>query len=158
MAILELMQSSRAHWAIDALALAMLVVIPLSMVSFSIVKFFRQTRLHLWLQVAISVVMGVFLLAFELSIRIVGWREQAEVSPYYESYLLALLFLHLLCAVPAVGLWYYTLYKALKEFSFSAKPGKYSMMHRRMGWVSYLFLLMANLTGYGFYYLAFIAE
>lgn len=120
------------------------------------VKIHRYS-LHRFLQMAISLVMGVWLIFFELDVRIIGWRSYAQHSPFYDSWLFPALMLHVCFAIPFVLMWFSTLYGALKNFKKSAMSPKYSMMHKRMGTGSLLAFLGTAVSGVLFYWLAFVA-
>jgi hypothetical protein len=46
----------------------------------------------------------------------------------------------------------------LKRFPSPAAPSVHSGLHKKLGWLSTMDLLLTSVTGLMFYYMAFIAE
>jgi hypothetical protein len=51
-----------------------------------------------------------------------------------------------------------TVVLGLRWFGWSAKPNRHSRKHRVLGWISAAFMLMTTVTGWVFYYTAFVAN
>ena len=149
---------SRAPLSVDSLALAMLLVIPLMILSIYLVRGKKLYLVHKWIQTLLGLGLAAILLVFEIKMRLIGWRDYAEDSPYYDSFVLPSLVLHLLVAVPTFFLWIFTIVGAWKNFQSSPKPSKYSMIHKRMARLSAGLMILTTLTGWLFYGLAFIAS
>ena len=149
-------QLSRAPIIIDLMAVALAFILPLLASSILLVKK-RRYRAHKWLQCAIGASMGAMLLVFEYEMRTMGWREIAEDSPYYETYVMPALILHLIFAIPTFLLWVLVIFGARKNFEKSPKPSKYSMIHMRMGRLAFYLSFGTGFTAWLFYWLAFVA-
>lgn len=148
---------SRAPISLDILALVLLILLPLQIISLLLLKGKRSYRGHMIMQVIMTAILGPALIAFEIQIRISGWRHLAELSPYYDNWVLPALLFHLIWAIPAVLLWIVAIYGAFKNFGLSPRPGRYSMIHKRMGRLAVLTMVGTGLSGWLFYWLAFIA-
>lgn len=147
---------SRAPIIIDLMAVLLLFVLPAIGLSIFLVKK-RFYRSHKYIQLGIGILMGTVLMFFEYEMRTMGWRDYAEDSPFYESYVMPVLVLHLLFAIPTFILWIVTIYGAVKNFDKSPKPSKYSMIHKRMGRLVGYLSIGTTLTAWLFYYLAFVS-
>src|SRR5262245_10326998 len=102
---------TRGSLMLDVVFLAMFVVTPLLAASVALVKRRQQYALHKRLQIAMAAVLLVAVLLFEIDIRVNGWEERAEPSPYFDADHkwscpagIALI-VHLSFAVPTLVLW-----------------------------------------------------
>lgn len=152
---------TRASLMLDVVFLAMFLVVPVLMVSISIVKRGRYA-LHKQIQLVLGTVLLVAVVAFEADMRFfTDWKELAKPSPYYQSEgwspVWTSLSVHLAFAVPAALLWAYVIVQALRKFSRPPVPGAHSAAHKRWGWLAAICMFMTAVTGWIFYYLAFVA-
>ena len=154
---------SRGSLMLDVVFLAMFVVVPLLAVSIYLTKIRRRHDLHKKLQLIMASVLLVAVLLFELDIRLNGWEQRAAPSPYFDpahkwSCPAGIsLIIHLSFAVPTLVLWIVVVTRALRNFSRPPQPGLHSRWHTRYGWAAALGMLFTALTGWLFYYLAFVA-
>jgi putative membrane protein len=154
---------ARGSLMLDVVFLAMFVVVPVLVVSIWLVRMQRRYQLHKTLQLITASVLLVAVLLFELDIRLHGWEERAEPSPFFsaaEKWSCPAgisLIVHLSFAVPTLLLWVYVVVQALRKFSRPAAPGPHSRSHARWGWAASVGMLMTAVTGWVFYYLAFVA-
>jgi len=154
---------SRGSLMLDVVAVAMLAIVPLLALSVYRVKFGRQYALHKKLQLAMAAVLLVAVLLFELDIRMNGWVERAVGSPYFDlqnkwSCPAGIgLIVHLCFAVPTLLLWILVVVQALRKFSRPPQPGPHSRWHARFGMTAAIGMLMTAVTGWVFYWLAFVA-
>jgi len=154
---------SRGSLMLDVVAVAMLAIVPLLALSVYRVKFGRQYALHKKLQLAMAAVLLVAVLLFELDIRMNGWVERAVGSPYFDlqnkwSCPAGIgLIVHLCFAVPTLLLWILVVVQALRKFSRPPQPGPHSRWHARWGMTAAIGMLMTAVTGWIFYWLAFVA-
>src|SRR5687768_2332853 len=152
-----LLSWSRAPIMMDVVALAMLAVLPVLTLSLWLVRRRRRYALHKRLQIGTAAVLAVALLLFEIDIRLNDWRPLAEPSPYYRTWLFPLLYVHLFFAISTTVLWIVTLITALREFPVPPRPGPASTRHRRLGRLAALGMYATSVTGWSFYWAAFIA-
>lgn len=119
--------------------------------------------MHKRVQVALAVILLVAVTLFELEMRIVGWRERAMPSPYWSTaawddpidYALGV---HLFFAIPTAVLWIFVVGQALRKFPKPPAPGEHSRSHRFWAPIASFEMLMTSLTGWVFYWLAFVAR
>jgi len=60
-------------------------------------------------------------------------------------------------AVPTLVLWIVVVVAALRKFSRPPAPGPHSRWHARWGMIAAVEMLMTAVTGWVFYWLAFVA-
>lgn len=147
---------SRASFVLDFIALAMAAVIPILVVSLYQVRQRRNYQLHKRIQILLGVVLGVAILVFELDMRLFGWRQYAEASPYYETLVYPALIFHLIFAIPTFFLWIYTLVMALRQH-IDTESGKPRFRHKFFGRLSAYGMIGTTLSGWLFFWLAFMA-
>lgn len=149
--------NSRGSLAIDVVVVGMAVILPLLTYSIYQVKVHKNYARHGRLQYVLGAILLVAVTFFELEVRIFGWRHLAKVSPYYDNWLFPSLYVHLVMAISATFLWIVTLWTAYKQFGWPPKPGAFSPRHRRLArWAAFT-MYGTTVTGYIFYYLAFVA-
>ncbi len=150
---------------LDVVVCALVLVVPLVLWSLYLVKFRRAYNAHRWWQVAITVIVLLAVVLFEIDIRQHGgW--QAIVNPpsrpprltgeRLDTVRLAL-WVHLVFAVSTPLLWGVTLTAAWRRFPRPPIPGAHSGWHKCLGWASVVDLVLTSVTGLVFYYLAFVA-
>ena len=154
---------TRGSLMLDVVFAAMFVVVPVLAASIYVVRWRRQYQWHKWLQVVTAVVLLVAVILFELDIRINGWEERAAPSPYFDPESkwtcpagLSLI-VHLSCAVPTLVLWVVVVVAALRKFASPAAPGPHSRWHARWGTFAAIGMFGTAVTGWLFYWLAFVA-
>ena len=148
---------TRGSLMLDLVTLAMGLVVPALAASIYLAKYARQYNTHKWLQIGLGITLLIAVFAFELDMRINGWEERAKESPYFDSYVRPVLWIHLFCAVPTALLWIYTIVQALRLYPDPPNPSTYSLEHVRGGWASAIGMFLTAFTGWIFYYLAFAA-
>jgi putative membrane protein len=153
---------TRGSLMLDVVFLAMFAVLPALAASIALVKR-GYYRTHKWLQVTLGIVLLVAIVAFELDMQIYGWRHRATESPYFSSDafwsspLGVSLAVHLFFAIPTALLWVYVIAMALWRFPANPLPNAYSHAHKKLGWLAALEMTFTALTGWLFYWMAFVA-
>ncbi len=149
--------SSRASFSLDFIVVVLAVFVPLLTVSIYAVRRRRAYALHKRMQIGLGVALGLAIILFELDIRMNGWRYLAEASPYYETWVMPSLVIHLMFALPALVLWFLTIFLAVKKFPQPVAPGAYSRSHKKLArWAAFAMYGTA-VTGWLFYWLAFVS-
>jgi len=155
---------TRASIMLDVVFLAMFAVVPAMAVSIYLVKYRRNYQLHKTIQLALGIVLLIAVAAFEIDMQfITEWELRAEPSPYFSlndkwgSVAGLALLVHLLFAVPTAVLWVITIVQALRNFPSPPYPNSYSPRHVLWGRAAAIEMLMTAVTGWVFYYLAFVA-
>lgn len=148
---------SRGSFILDFIVVAMALVLPVLAWSIWLVKSKKNLAFHKTIQIGLGLVLGLAIVAFELDMRINGWRHLAEPSPYYETWVFPSLLLHLCFAIPTLFLWTYTIFAGLKH-SIEKSWNKAREQHRKLGLASSYMMAGTTVTGWIFYYFAFIAS
>lgn len=153
---------TRGSFMLDLVFVAMFIVVPVMFWSIIQVRKHRRYERHRWVQTGLGLVLAAAVAAFEVDMRIHGWRDRAAPSPFWQDggwndwvdYSLAI---HLGFAIPNTFLWVYVIVQAWRHFPKPAQPNAYSQRHRTTAWLATLAMTMTAVTGWIFYYLAFIA-
>ena len=149
---------------LDFVVCALIVIVPLMLLSLWLVRFRRNYSAHKRLQIALGLILLAAVTAFEVDMRLHGGWENilaqqqlaeaafnakiAEVRPW--------LYLHLVFAVSTPLLWATTITLALQRFGADPAPGKHSRLHKTLGWASAIDVSLTSVTGLIFYYVAFV--
>ena len=172
---------TRASIMLDLVFLAMFAILPVLGWSIRQVRVHRRFGLHKRVQLTLGAILLVAVGLFEIDMRFVsGWRERAEPSAYYESvynadpvsqaicckvlglegvpgWVFRSLAIHLLFAVSNTMLWIFVIVRALRRFSDPPAPGGHSASHRFFGWLATWDMVLTAVSGWIFYWLAFVA-
>jgi putative membrane protein len=151
---------TRASIMLDIVFLAMFVVVPVLAWSIHLVRNRRNYQLHKQVQVTLGLVLLVAVTLFEIDMRFVtDWRARATASPHYAGGLVMnSLYVHLLFAVTTTILWVVVMARALRNIPSPPGPCRHSEWHKRWGWIAALDMLATSVTGWIFYWLAFVAS
>ena len=154
---------TRGSVMLDFVFVAMIAVVPILAVSVYLVKFRHKYHLHKQIQVVLGVVLLLTVTVFELDMRFgSGWKEFAEASPHYNgdewSLVWYSLIVHLCFAIPTPLLWIFVIVTALRKFHSPPAPGEHSRSHIFWARLASCGICLTAVTGWVFYYLAFIAE
>jgi hypothetical protein len=151
---------TRASLMLDVVFLAMFAVVPLMLWSICQVRYRRRYLLHKRMQLGLAGVLLVAVLAFEIDMRINGWQHRAELSPFFNSpvnWVKIALWVHLFFAIPTAIVWVYVVWHALRYIPDPPGPSRHSARHIRWAWIAAWEMVGTAVTGWLFYYLAFIA-
>jgi hypothetical protein len=171
---------TRASIMLDLVFVAMFAVVPV--LAWSVLQARRgRYSLHKRVQLALTAVLGLAIVLFEVDMRFVsGWRERAEPSPFYgdvetaspmwstlclklagmervPGWVFRALAIHLAFAVSTAAVWTWTVVRAFQRFPTPPAPSDYSPVHRRLGWIAAIDMTLTAVTGWIFYWLAFVA-
>lgn len=146
---------SRANFLMDFVVLAMAIIIPIMLASVVLVRYWKNYSLHRKIQIALGSVLGITLIVFEIDVRINGWRHLAASSPYYDTAVYPSLIVHLAFAIPTFFLWLVTIIGGIKYYRPDSDQG--TRFHKIMGRFSAVFMLGTAVTGWIFFWLAFVA-
>lgn len=143
----------------DVVVLAMFAVLPILSWSIYLVRYRRSYELHKRVQVTLGLVLLVVVVLFEMDIRMdSGWWQRAQSSPYYAGGVLRpWLGIHLCFSISTTVLWAVTIVEALRKFSDPAAPGPYSRRHKLLARLAAIGMYCTALTGWAFYWMAFVA-
>jgi putative membrane protein len=149
---------TRAPLVLDLLFLTMFVVVVVLAWSIYQVKYRRRYRLHKWVQVVLAVVLLAAICVFEWDIRAHGWQERAAgaIGSEASAIVKTALSIHLVFAVTTVVLWPIVIVRALRNYPIPTAPSEHSRWHIRWGWIAAIDMVMTSITGWIFYWLAFV--
>ena len=147
---------------LDVVALAMVAFVPALLWSVYLVVYRRRYALHKKIQLALGITLLITVALFEVDIRLGGWRHRSDASPYSghegsTDWVSVALAIHLCFAVSAALLWIVVIFRALREFPKPPAPAAHSAWHRRVGMAAAIDMACTAVTGWIFYYLAFVA-
>jgi putative membrane protein len=148
---------SRASLMMDIVALSMLAVIPILLFSSYSVRLRKKYSLHKRIQSTLGLILLVVVVLFEIDVRFNGWRQIAEVSPYYGMPLNVVLAVHLVFAVSTSVLWIATFFGAVRNIPSPPGPSKFSPAHRRLARFAVKGMVGTGITGWIFYWMAFVS-
>ncbi len=155
--------STRASIMLDVVFLAMFLVIPVMGWSIYQVKFRQKYDLHKKVQLSLGIVLLITVGLFEVDMQIfTDWEKRADPSPYYEAATgsgaaMCALWVHLCFAVTTAVIWIYVIVQALRKFPKPPVPCEYSPIHVRWARIAAIDMSLTAVTGWIFYYLAFVA-
>ncbi|MEX2316612.1 MAG: DUF420 domain-containing protein [Pirellulales bacterium] len=149
---------SRAPLVLDLLFLAMFVVVVVLAWSVYQVKVRRRYQLHKSVQIVLGVVLLTAVAVFEIDIQLHGWQDRAagQVGGRVPGTVSYALYVHLVFAVSSAILWPIVIVRALRNFPDPPAPSLHSAWHVRWAWVAAIDMLMTAVTGWVFYWLAFV--
>jgi putative membrane protein len=153
-----------ASFMLDVVVCALVAVVPVLLWSLYEVKVRHRYTAHRNLQVMLAAVLLVAVLLFEIDMRLQGgWQNIINRDPAKPRLTGAalddvrtILYIHLFFAVSTPVLWAATLIHAFRRFANPPVPGPASHLHKKLGWLSMLDLVMTSITGLAFYYMAFV--
>ncbi|MBI1247153.1 DUF420 domain-containing protein [bacterium] len=149
---------SRGSIMIDFVFVAMFGIILVLGVSIYLVRYLRMYQVHKWIQVITGIVLLVTVIAFEVDMRFfTDWEKLAEPSKFGSTTVHNLLYFHLLFAIPTPILWIVVIWRALLKFPSPPEPGPHSASHLFWGRLAAIGMLLTAVTGWVFYYAAFVA-
>ncbi len=149
---------TRGSLMLDVVVLAMAAVLPLLAVSIWLAKRGRYA-LHKRLQISLAVVLLVAVTLFEVDMRTgPGWAALSTgtvvAKPSADVYYA--LYIHLIFAITTPLVWIWTIGRALIKFDDPPVRNAYSPAHKFWAWLATLDMAATAITGWVFYYLAFV--
>jgi putative membrane protein len=148
---------TRASFMIDLVSVAMIGVVILLGLSIALVRYWQCYALHKRIQLALAVALLLLVALFEAEMRIIGWRWRAESSPFYDTLVMPALAVHIAFAATTLLLWGQVIVSGLLRFEHGPLPGPHSASHRFWGRIAALDMLCTAVSGWTFYWLAFVA-
>jgi putative membrane protein len=150
---------TRASIMLDVVFVALIGVLPVLAWSIWLVKRRQNYALHKRVQLTLSAALLIAVVAFEVDMRwISGWRERAYPSRFWENgVVMNSLYVHLIFSVTTCALWLYVVVAAINYFPKPPAPAQHSQLHKFWAWIAALDLTLTAITGWIFYWLAFVA-
>lgn len=149
---------TRASLFLDLLVVAMIAIVAVLVWSVVQVRVRRRFALHKWAQVILGAILLVAVIVFEIDIRIHGWEDRASgaiggAAPPIVWYAL---YIHLLFSISTILLWPIVIVRALRNFPNPPLPNQHSRWHVRWARVAAIDMVLTAITGWIFYWLAFV--
>lgn len=141
---------------LDFVSVAMVIAIPAFLFG-ARQAMSKNYRTHKLIMTSLSAILLTAVALFEYEMRTIGWEHLAEPSPYFGETLDNTLYIHLFFSVSTAVSLLITVGLAFKKFSRIPKPNSHSYVHRIVGRVSIGGLIMTSITGWIFYWMAFVA-
>ena len=155
-----------ASLMLDVVVCALVLVVPTLAYSIYVVKIRRNYVRHRNVQIALGGILLVTVVAFEVDLQLVhgGWEnvvnrdpDAPRLSGEQMDFVQRVLWVHLVFAISTPVLWAATLILAWRRFPRPPAPSSHSRLHRRLGWLSTVDIALTSVTGFAFYYVAFVA-
>jgi putative membrane protein len=153
----------RAPFMVDVIAVAMVIVLIALFWSVLWVKYRKKYHRHKVVQLCLAGGLLILLVCFEIDIQFLeNWRERALASPYYDAVtgsgrVVYSLWVHLLFATSTLALWLLVILRAVNHFPNPPRPNHHSRYHSRWGMVAAIDMVLTAVSGWVFYFLAFVA-
>ncbi len=147
---------------LDLVALSMVAVVPVLAYSIYLVRVQRNYALHKRIQLTLGTVLLVAVTLFEIDIRLYGWRHRAVDSAFAgvggeTNWVMISLAIHLFFAITTTVLWSVVIARAWRNFPNPPVPGPHSAWHVKWARLAAIDMTCTAVTGWVFYYLAFVA-
>ncbi len=152
-----------ASLMLDVVVTALVLIVPWLIFSIYQVRKRRLFRVHKNHQLAMTLVLLVTVILFEVDMQLHGgWMSivnKPGQTPRLEGekleFVRDVLYVHLIFAISTPILWVITVANALMFFRRYPEPGPHTPLHRFLGWASVIDLVCTSITGIAFYFLAF---
>ena len=150
---------TRGTWMLDFVVVAMVLVSLGLIVSLYQVRIRKNFQAHRAIQIYLGAALAVTLVAFEIDIRFYSnWREPAAESVFYNNGWVDLsLWIHLAFAIPTPFIWIFLIGVSIYRFDQKFGPANFRTFHRWMGRLAVAMMFATAITGWFFYWLAFVA-
>jgi hypothetical protein len=149
---------TRAPLMLDLLVTAMLAFVLVLSWSIYQVRYRRRFLLHKRVQITLGVLLFAVIILFEIDMQIHGWQSRAAgqingvpLAPVWYA-----LYVHLVFAISTVVLWPLVIILALRNFPNPPRPALHSRIHVPLARVAALDMVLTAVTGWVFYWLAFV--
>jgi len=150
---------ARGSFMLDTIVVGMVLVCIIMIASISIVRFRKNHRLHRAIQTGLAIFLLIAVAGFEIDLNwFTKWRELAEPSPYYAGgWVHRVLWIHLLFAIPTPLIWAGVIVMAWRNYEDGYATEEIKRKHRISGRIAAGMMLMTAITGWVFYWTAFVA-
>lgn len=151
-----------ASFMLDAVVVALVLVVPVLVYSLYLVKVRRDFVTHRNLQIGLAITLLAAVMAFEVDLHFIqgGWlnvvKKGPSVSETQLQFIHQILRIHLIFAGSTPILWATTIILAWRNMPNPPKPSPHSRVHKLLGWMSTVDLVLTSITGLVFYYVAFV--
>lgn len=151
---------ARGTFMLDVVVVAMFAVTAAMLFSVASVRYWRRRELHRAIQTALAIALLLVIVAFEVDMRLIspGWRTLARPSPWFaDGWVDRMLWIHLMFAIPTPLLWAGIIWHASKHHDQGFADPAVRVRHRISGRAGVLMMLSTAITGWIFYWMAFVS-
>ena len=150
---------TRADVLIDIVTLSFIVILPLLIVSWRLVRVQRNYRLHRNLQLTLAVTLAMAVAIFEYDLAAAGGIFELTRGGAYEgtAILNGAIYVHTAFSVATSLVWVGLIVFSLIRFPNPPSPGAFSSTHRFWGRTGMVTMIMAGATALPLYYFGFMA-
>jgi len=154
---------NKTSFMLDFVVVALVLIVPILVFSLYAVKIRRHYTLHRNLQLFLGLILLVAVGLFEIDLRFIqgGWQEvvkkrSIQLTTEQMRMVQQILRIHLVFAISTPILWATTIVLALRRIPSPPTPCPHSSLHKKLGWLSTIDIVLTSVTGLVFYYFAFV--
>ena len=154
----------RTSFMLDFVVVALILIVPILVYSLYVVKVQHKYVLHRNLQLLLGIILLVAVGLFEIDLQLVqgGWAKVVSKRPTpltaeQLNFVQTVLRVHLIFAISTPFLWAATIVLAMRRMPSPPGPSQHSRLHKSLGWISTIDIVLTSVTGLIFYYFAFVA-
>ncbi len=155
----------KTSFMLDFVVVALVLIVPIIAFSLFAVKVRKQYVLHRNLQLLLGAILLVAVALFEIDMQLIqgGWenvvaKRASPLTTDQLAFVRRVLHVHLVFAISTPVLWATTIGLALRRMPSPPQPCTHSRMHKTLGWLSTIDIVLTSVTGLVFYYVAFVAK
>lgn len=155
----------RTSFMLDFVVVALVLIVPILLYSLYVVKFQHRYTLHRNLQLLLGIILLVAVGLFEIDLQFVqkGWqnvvaKRAIPLTVDQLGFVRTVLRVHLVFAISTPLIWAVTIFLALRRMPSPPRPCAHSELHKKLGWLSTIDIVLTSVTGLVFYYFAFVAR
>lgn len=155
----------RTSFMLDFVVVALVLIVPILVYSLYAVKVQRRYLLHRNLQLLLGAVLLAAVSLFEIDLQMVqgGWanvvaKRETPLTAGQLDFVRTVLRIHLVFAISTPLLWATTIILALRRMPSPPQPCAHSRLHKTLGWISTIDIVLTSVTGLVFYYFGFVAN
>ena len=144
---------------IDIVTLSFVIILPLLIVSWRIVRVNRNYLLHRNMQLTLGITLAVVVAIFEYDLAASGGIFELTRGSTYEGTALlnGTIYVHTAFAITAAIVWVGLIVFSMIRFASPPVPGAFSRTHRLWGRIGMITMMLAGATALPLYYLGFVA-
>ena len=155
----------RTSFMLDFVVVALVLIVPILLYSLYVVKFQHRYMLHRNLQLLLGIILLAAVGLFEIDLQFVqkGWqnvvaKRAIPLTADQLGFVRTVLRVHLVFAISTPLIWAATIILALRRMPSPPQPCAHSELHKKLGWLSTIDIVLTSVTGLVFYYFAFVAK
>ena len=150
---------TRADMLIDIVTLSFVIILPLLIYSWRLVRVHRNYRLHRNVQLTLGTSLAIVVAIFEYDLAVSGGIFELTRGSAYEGTLVlnGTIYVHTAFAIATSVVWVGLIVFSLVRFPNPPTPGAFSKVHRFWGRVGMITMMVAGATALPLYYFGFAA-